>query len=205
MKPSRALAMAVPVAAALVLLVGCGSSGSAGESSQASSAPTADAATAPAATGAPSAELTAWAGQVCDATAALRDSVTGIASAVTSGGDVAANVSNQFATIQASATSLVETVGAIPADGSSPQAQAISESAAASKAAIDALGTSVTDLTNASGIGSVTAIAAVGSAANDALSAIGDTGTAISDAVQDGSGTLGQAFAANPSCATLGQ
>lgn len=205
MKPSRALTITLPVAAALTLLVGCGSSGSVGEPSQAGSASTAAVATTPAATGAPSAELTAWAGQVCDATTTLKDSVTGITSAVTSGGDVAANVSSQFTAIQASASALVETVSTIPADGSSPQAQAISESATASKAAIDALGTSVTDLTNASGIGSVTAIAAVGSAANDALSAIGDTGNAISGAVQDGSGTLGQAFAANPSCAALGQ
>jgi hypothetical protein len=203
MTPTRPLAIALPLAATVFLLAACGSSGSASESS---AAPTAAVSTATAvATGAPSAELTAWAGQVCDATTALKDSVTGIASAVTSGGDVAANVSSQFGTIQTSASALVETVGAIPADGSGPQAQAISASAAASKSAIDALGTSVTDLTNASGLGSVTAIAAVGSAAKDALTAIGDTGSAISDAVQDGTGTLGQAFAASPSCAALTQ
>ena len=207
MRATRALTVVVPFATAAILLSACSSGSTAAESSApAASAPAASAAASPAASGAPSAELTAWAGQVCDATAALKDSVSGIATAITSGGsDVAASVSSQFSVITTSATTLVDTVTAIPADGSSPEADAVKASADASKAAVDKLGTSITDLTNASGIGAVTAVAGVASAAKDALSALGATSDTISTAMQSGKGTIAQAFAANPSCVALQQ
>jgi hypothetical protein len=98
------------------------------------------------------------------------------------------------------------TITSVPADaGDSPEATALKESAAQSKAAIDALGQSVTDLTSASGVGAVTALASVASAAKDAATAIGASSDAIGAALQDKQGTLGQAFAANPSCAALSQ
>lgn len=201
MTPRRSLALAAALSAATLALAACSSST---DTTTGSSAPAATTAASPAATGAPSAELTAWAGQVCDDTAGLRDSVTGIASAVTSGGtDIGASLQSQFTEIAGSASQLVTTVQAIPADGSSPQAQAVKESADASKVAIDALGTSITDLVNASGVGVVAALPAVGGAAKDAADALGATVSSIEAALTDGKSTLGQAFAANPSCTAL--
>ena len=79
------------------------------------------------------------------------------------------------------------------------------ESAAATQASVDALGTSINELTSASGIGAVAALAGVASAATDAVSAVGTTVDTISTAIASGGGTLGEAFAANPQCAALQQ
>ena len=201
MTPRRSLALTAALVSASVVLAACSSSADTGATN---SAPAATTAASPAATGAPSAELTAWAGQVCDDTAGLRDSVTGIASAVVSGGtDIGATLQSQFTEIGGAASQLVTTVQAIPADGSSPQAQSVKESADASKAAIDALGASITELANAGGLGAVAALPGVGSAAKDASDALGATVSAIDAALKDGKSTLGQAFAANPSCTAL--
>lgn len=200
------LAATVGALASVLLLAACSSGSSTAPSSAAApSAPAASATAAPA-SGAPSPELTAWAGQVCDETAALRESVDGVAAAVASGGtDIAASLSGQAATIATAAATLVTTVQAIPADGSSPEATAVKDSAAQTSAAVDALGQSITDLTNASGIGAIAALAGVASAATDAVSAVGSTVETISAAIGSGGGTLGEAFAANPQCAALQQ
>jgi hypothetical protein len=49
----------------------------------------------------------------------------------------------------------------------------------------------------------VTALASVGSAATSSLSALGATTQAVATAAKDGKSTLGQAFAAAPSCGSL--
>jgi len=200
------LAVSAGTVASVLLLAACSSgSSTAPSSAAASSAPAASASAAPA-SGAPSPELTAWAGQVCDDTAALKESVNGIASAVAAGGtDIAASLSGQAATITTAATTLVTTVQAVPADGSSPEATAVKDSAAQTSAAVDALGQSITELTSASGIGAVAALAGVASAANDAVGAVGSTVETIRAAIGSGGGTLGEAFAANPQCAALQQ
>jgi hypothetical protein len=212
MTPTRISSMAlVSVVAISALLTGCSSSsGSAESTSAAASAPAAStpaSAAAPAASGAPSAELTSWAGQVCTQMGELKTSVTDIGGAVATGGsDVGASLTAQFDVIKASAATLVATVQAVPADaGSGPDAQALKESAAKTQSSIDALGASVSDVQSASGVGKVTALAGVGSAAKDAGDAISATVETVGTALQDGKGTLGQAFAANPSCAALKQ
>lgn len=192
---------------AVVLLAACGS----GSSDAASTTPLASATAAGSAAASvgvgqpPSAELVTWAGQVCTATKDLEASVAGIGTAITAGGtDVGASLTKQFDVIKTSAASLSTTAQAIPADAANgPEALAVKDSAASAQTAIDALGQSISDLTNSSGIGAVTALAGVGSAAKDAATALGDTATVISTAIGDGSGTLGQAFKANPTCADV--
>lgn len=206
MTPRRSLALVAALATASLALAACSSSGDSAASSSAPASPAATAAASPASSGAPSAELTAWAGQVCDDTAGLRDSVTGIASAVTSGGtDIAASLQKQFGAIADSANQLVTTAQAVPADGSSPEAQAVKDSAAASKAAIDALGQSITDLANAGGVGALAALPGVASAAKGAADALGATASVVETSLKGGKSTLAQAFAANPSCTALQQ
>ena len=147
-----------------------------------------------------------WAGAVCDDTATLRDAVGGIASAVVSGGtDIGASLQGQIGTIQQEAVTLVSTVQSIPADGSSPEATALKSSADAAQASVTALNEAITELASADGLGAVTALPGVVSAANDSVSALGDTVSAIQTALASGSSTLGQAFAAAPSCAALQQ
>ena len=191
--------------AAIGLLAAC-SSGSETATTPLASATAAGSAAASVGVGQPpSAELVTWAGTVCTATKDLEASVAGIGSAIATGGtDVGASLTKQFDVIKASATTLSTTAQAIPADAANgPEAVKVKDSAATSQAAIDALGQSITDLTNSSGVGAVTALAGVGSAAKDAATAIGDTAGVISTAIGDGSGTLGQAFKANPTCADV--
>ena len=206
MSPRRSLALVAALVTASVALAACSSSSDTSSSTSAPASAAASAAASPAASGAPSPELTAWAGQVCDDTASLRDSVAGIASAVTSGGtDIGASLQSQFGTIADSANQLVTTAQAVPADGSSPEAQAVKDSATASKTAIDALGQSITDLANAGGVGAVAALPGVVSAAKGAVDALGQTASVVESSLKGGRSTLAQAFAANPSCAALQQ
>lgn len=199
------VAMSVIALGAAALLAACGSSSEA-ETTPLASATAAGSAVASVGVGQPpSEELVAWAGTVCTATKDLEASVAGIGTAITTGGtDVGASLSKQFETIKASASTLSTTAQAIPADAANgPEAVAVKESAATSQAAIDALGQSITDLTTSSGVGAVTALAGVGSAAKDAATALGDTAGVIGTAIGDGTGTLGQAFKANPACADV--
>jgi hypothetical protein len=126
---------------------------------------------------------------------------------VASGGkDIGASAAKQFETIRASADSLGTTLTSVPAEaGDGADVAALQDSAMKSKAAIDALGQSVADLTSASGVGAVAALAGVGAAAKDAATALGASSDAIGTALKDGKGALGQAFAANPSCRALKQ
>ena len=74
------------------------------------------------------------------APSALRDSLDArvrgqLVAALKSGGtDIAGSLSGQAAVITTAASTLVTTVQAIPADGSSPEAMAVKESADASRA-----------------------------------------------------------------------
>ena len=147
--------------------------------------------------GASGTDLVTWAGEVCDATSALQESVTGIASAAASGGtDVGASVSAQFAVVGESAATLASTAAAIPADGTSPEAVAVRDSAQATQQSISALGDAVNGVHQASGLGALPAIAGVGAAATEALSAIGGTIGEIQTALGSGQGAIGEAFAA---------
>jgi hypothetical protein len=211
MTPSRTIALAAAALVVTGLLGACGSGTSTPEASSAALPPlsTAPAPGSAAASGgsSPSPELIAWAGDVCTATAALKTSVTGMGSAVATGGkDIGAGMSKQFETIKASADSLGTTLTAVPAEaGDGADVAALKDSAVKSKAAIDALGLSVTNLTSASGVGAVAALAGVGAAAKDAATALGASSDAIGIALKDGKGALGRAFAANPSCTALKQ
>ena len=156
-------------AVAGLLLAACSSTSSTSdEATSAAAAPASSAA--PSASGTSGTDLVTWAGEVCDATAALQESVTGIASAAASGGtDVGASVSAQFAVVGESAATLASTAAAIPADGTSPEAVAVRDSAQATQQSISALGDAVNELTQASGLGALPAIARVGAAATEAL------------------------------------
>jgi len=159
----------------------------------------------PAATAAGSSDLSAWAGQVCQDTAALRTSITDIAGAVTSGGaDLQSSIAQQFVLIQESAQALLSTVGAIPAEaGDSPDALAIKQSSTDLNAAVTELGSSVDSLKDASGISLATSLVGVGSAASAAGQAAIDAMSAIATATQNRGAAIGAAFADSPACAAL--
>ena len=187
--------------ATAALLTGCaGSTSTTAKTSSESSAPSAST------TGtAPTAEQITWAGGVCTATTTLNKNVEGLASAVTSGdGNVGAGLSAQMATVKASATALTKTLTAVPAgSGSDAEAAEVKVSADQFKTSITALGSRVSALEGKSGPSKVTALASVGAAATDSLSKLSATGLAIKNAAQDSRSTLGQAFAAAPSCSSV--
>jgi len=157
----------------------------------------------PAATG--SGELSAWAGQVCQDTAALRTSITDIAGAVTSGGaDLQTRLAQQFVHIQESAQALLATVAAVPAEaGDSPDALAIKQSSTELNSSVAELGSSVAALQDASGIGLASALIGVGSAAGAAGQAAVDAVADINTAVRNRGAAIGAAFADSPACADL--
>ena len=195
--------------AAAVLLAGCGGSTSskatpsAVPSQSPQSASTSSAA--PTTGGAPTAEQTAWAGQVCTSTTTLKTDIEGLASAVTSGsGDVSAALTAQMTKVKASAAALATTATAVPAGSESdPEAAAVKAAADEFKASITTLEQSVTALEGKSGISKASALASVGSAAGDTLSKLSAAADVIKNAAKDGKSTLGQAFSAAPSCASL--
>jgi hypothetical protein len=154
---------------------------------------------------APTAEQSAWAGQVCTATTTLKKNVEGLASAVTSGGsNVSAALGAQMATVKASATALTTTITAVPAGSESdPEVAAVKASGEQFKASITALESSVAALGGKSGMSKVSALASVGGAATSSLSVLGATTQAVATAAKDGKSTLGKALAAAPSCSSL--
>jgi len=186
--------------AAAALLAGCG--GSKSGTATTSSAPASSAATSGAA---PTAEQTAWAGQVCTSATTVKKDVEGLASAATSGGsDVSTALTAQMATIKTSAGALASKISAVPAGSENdPQAAAVKTSADEFKASLTTLESTVSELEGASGLSKVKALATVGSASADSLSKLGATTQAITAAAADGKSTLGQAFAAAPSCSSL--
>ncbi|MDO9484732.1 MAG: hypothetical protein Q7K25_01515 [Actinomycetota bacterium] len=151
-----------------------------------------------------SAELAAWAGQVCTDTANLRTSITDIGAAVTAGGaDLQTLVGQQFVLIQEAASTLVSTVGAIPSDSTGPDATAIQETSADLNTEVQALGTSIGALQDASGVGIGMALLSVGTAIGNASQAAVASVQAIDSAINNRAAAIGQAFQANPSCADL--
>ncbi len=183
---------AIVVLAAAGLLAAC-------SSSTTDSTPTS-----PASPGEPSAALVTWAGQVCTDTSPLRTSITDIGSAVTSGAaDLPASIAQQFTLIQQSADALLTTVKSIPSDASGPDAAAIQQSSDDLNTAVEALGTSITELKDSSGIGFAKALVGVGSAAGDAGQAVIDSVEAIDTAIKNRSAAIGRAFQASPSCTEL--
>ena len=152
----------------------------------------------------PTAEQTAWAAQVCTATATVQEDVQGLASVATSGGDVAAKLTAQIAVIKASANTLATTITTVPvASDSHPELAAVKASADQFKASVAALEASVPALEGKSGSSMVTGLATVASAASTSLSKLGATVQAIKAAAKDGTSSLGQAFATAPSCNSL--
>jgi hypothetical protein len=187
------------VAAAAALLAGC-------SGSTASSAPTSSSTTPSASSTAtaPTAEQTAWAGQVCTATAALKKDAEGLTSAATSGGDVSAKLTAQVGVIKTSATTLATTIKAVPAGSESdPGFAAVKASADQFAESVSSVESSVTALDGKSGLSKVSGLASVASAAGTAVTKLGATAQAIGTAAKDGKSALGQAFAAAPSCASL--
>lgn len=153
----------------------------------------------------PSTEQTAWAGQVCTDLDTLKTSIQGLATAAEAGGgDVSASLSAQFDTIKMSATTFVSTVGAVPAgSGDDPDQVALQSSSQKLRSSLDTLEKTVTEMQGASGAAMVQGLAAVVAAANASLTALGATAEAIGTAAKDSKGKIGQAFAANSSCASL--
>ena len=200
--PKLVVRLLVPAAVA-VLLVAC-SGGSSGTGSPSTSAPgpTATISGSP-----PTAEQTAWAGQVCSATAQLKTSIQGLATAATAGGgDAKTRVAAQLDVVKTSANSLVDTVAAVPKGSENdPDLAPVQGSSQQLKASLDTLEQSVIALQGASGAAALTALAAVGKAASASLAALGATAQAIGTATKDQKGTLGQAFAANSTCTALEQ
>lgn len=196
-------------AAAAVLLTACSatSTGNGPTSSTTSSSATSSSASSssPGTGSAPTAEQTAWAGQVCTDAGRLRTSIQGLAAAAASGGgDVSTKLSAQLATIKASATALVDTVSAVPPGSESdPDVTAVQSSAGQLRASIDTLDKAVNGVQGTSGVGAVQAVAAVVTAASGSLKAVGATTQAISKAAKNSKGTMAQAFAANASCTAL--
>lgn len=188
--------------AAAFLLAACSGTSSGAASSPTSSSPTASASGTP-----PSAEQTAWAGQVCTAAAELKTSIQGLATAATAdGGDAKARMSAQLDTIKTSVNTLVQTVAAAPAGTQDdPDLAPVQASAQQLRASIDALETSITNLQSSSGAASAVALAAVVTAGKAALTALSTTAQAVDTAAKDRKGTLGQAFAASSSCTSLAQ
>ena len=154
---------------------------------------------------APTAEQVTWAGQVCSAASRLRTSIREVATAATQGdGDAQARLSQEVAAARTSATTLADTVAAVPSsDRDDPDLVAVRTSSEQLRASVDGLQTAVNDLQGTSGADRVRALAAVRDAADASLRALGDTTRGIGTAAQNITGTLGQAFAANSSCTSL--
>jgi len=153
----------------------------------------------------PSTALINWAGQVCTDTSTLSTSITDIGAAVTaSEADLQTSLSQQLIVIQEAAQGLASTVSAIPeTDSSNADALAIQDSSTDLNAAVAVLGTSITDLNDASGLGLASALLSVGSAAAEAGQAAIASVQAIDTAIRDRSAAVGKAFQASPSCTEL--
>lgn len=188
--------------AAAALLTGCTGSAPTPSPTPPAAAPT----TQPPTTGTPpTAEQTAWAGEVCTSTTTLKSDVQGLVTAVTAGGDnVQAALKSQLTTIKESAATLTTTLGNVP-EGSEddPERAAVTSAADTFNGSITALESSVAAVEGTSGAELVTALKGVATAASESLVALGSTAQAISTAAADGASTIGQAFDAAPECEAL--
>ena len=188
--------------AVVALLTGCSGSTTATTTPSTSPSPTVSSASTTGSS--PTAEQTAWAGQVCTAAATVKKDAQGLASAATSGGDVEAKLRSQMAVITASANTLATTVTAVPLGSESdPGLAGVKAAADQFKASVTAAEESVTALEGKTGLAKAQGLATVASAASTALSKLGATTQAIKSAAQNGKSALEQAFAAAPSCASL--
>lgn len=198
----------VLVAAATLLAACSGSSDntSPSPSTSISPSPSTSASASRAGSGAPPTdEQVAWAGRVCTDAGQLKTSIQGLAAAATTGGgDVQTRLSAQIETIKTSVTTLTDTVAAAPSSGlDDPELAAVQTSSEQLRSSIDTLETAVNDVPGTSGAARTRALADVVAAANAPLTALGATTGAIGTAAKDGTGAIGQAFAANSSCSAL--
>jgi len=202
-KQENAMRKSVVLIAAVALLTGCSGS-TATTTATPSPARTPPVSSASTTGAAPTAEQTAWAAQVCTATATVKKDAQGLASVATSGGDDAAKLKAQMAAIKDSANTLSTTITAVPVGSDSdPELAAVKASADQFTASVADLEASVAALEGKSGAAKVTGLATVASAASSSSSKLGATGQAIKAAAKDGKSSLGQAFAAAPSCNSL--
>ncbi len=196
----------VLVAAATLLAACSGASDSTSPSPSISSSPLTSASTSLAGSGTPPTdEQVAWAGRVCTDAGQLKTSIQGLAAAATTGGgDVQTRLSAQIETIKTSATTLTDTVAAVPSGGlDDPDLMAVQTSSEQLRSSIDTLETAVNDVQGTSGAARARALADVVAAVNAPLTALGATTDAIGTAAKNGTGAIGQAFAANSSCSAL--
>lgn len=174
-----------------------------------SSSPSTETTAAPAAspTSSLSASQTAWVADVCSGVADLQTSITDLSTAATAGGDVKDSLTQQMSVIADAAQSLVTTVTTLPTgDATNPDAVAVQQAADAFKAEVPVLQSSVSDVADAgSVVASLKALPAVVTAASDALTTLGTTTKAVQTAAKNTRTSLGQAFAADPTCAALSQ
>lgn len=184
---------------AALALSGCADSASPGPS------PTASASASTSTGAAPTAEQTAWAGDVCTSTSTLKSDLQGLVTAATSGGnDVSGALSAQMTVVTQSAAALATTLKDVPAGSEDdPSLAAVRQSADDLDTSIGALESSVAAVDGATGTALVVAIAAVATAAGDSLAALAATVEAIAAAAGDARSSIGQAFDAAPECNAL--
>lgn len=197
--PALRLRSMVGLLAAALALGGCAES-----APPASSSPTASAsASASNAGAAPTAEQTAWAGDVCTSTSALKSDLQGLVTASASGGDgAAAALKAQMTAIKESAAALTTTLKNVPAvNKNDPELAAVRKSAADFDTSIAALESSVAAFDGTTGTGRIAAIAAVASAAGNSVASLAAMVDAIATSAADTGSTIGQAFNAAPECA----
>ena len=189
--------------AAVALLTGCAQAEPA--ASPTLSAPSTSASTqAPTGTP-PTEEQTVWAGDVCTSTTTLKTDVQGLVStAAAGGGDVSAGLNTQMETIKTSAAALANTIKAVPAGSADdPELAAVRQSSDDLSSSIDNLESSVVAVEDAAGVELVVALGSVASDAGASLTALAATVSAIGKAANDGRSTIGQAFDVAPECASL--
>lgn len=153
----------------------------------------------------PTDEQTAWAGDVCTATATVKTDVQALVAETTAGGgDLAARLKAQLATVTESAAELTDTVESVP-EGSTddPERAEVERATRDLTASLDALESSVEAVEGRTGTALASAVKAVAAAAGDSLVAVGSTVEAITTAAADSAGTIGQAFDTAPACGAL--
>ncbi|MCY7288824.1 MAG: hypothetical protein LH624_11400 [Cryobacterium sp.] len=187
--------------AAVALLTGCTQSVPAESPTPSTTATSSDAPTGRP----PTAEQTAWAGDVCSATATLNKDVQGLVSTAAAGGDdVSARLSTQTEAIKQSTSLLSETIRAVPrGNEDDPEVAAVRQSADDLSSSNSDLEASVAAVEGATGTARAAALGSVASDAGASLAALAATVMAIGAAAANGTSTIGQAFDAAPECTSL--
>jgi len=194
----------IALVALVVLLTGCTTT-SGGYSTSSPSTSTSSATPSSGTASPPTAAQVTWAGTVCSDTTTLKTDVQGLATAAATGGDsVGTAVSNQMATVSASASALVDTVKSPPPNlGDDPELKSVQDSIDKLDQSFTTLQSSAAKVEGTTGAALVDALATVLGDTGDMLSDVGATVQTIITATQDTSSTLGQAFRAAPECASL--